>query len=226
MKTVVGVFSSLEEAERTERDLKNLGIPRENISIVAGNDANRHKEYLEKAKVESTSTGAAAASGASFGGGIGLAGRSGVSGDSRCRPDHHRWRCALLTLLTGLGIGAAGGGLIAAFLRAKCGNRARAGAYLRGSGAARGGHRQGLMSTARGKTMPLPSWSNMARAICGMRSIRGRLAGWSGPSVDPHRFLSATTLSALSPRNTCGQQEGPIALRPKPPGSPCRSSAP
>ena len=106
MRTMVGVFTSLVEAERTERDLKNLGIPRENISIVAGNDANRHKEYLEKAKLASTSTGAAAAAGASFGGGVGLIAGLVVLVIPGVGPILAGG--ALVTLLTGLGIGAAG----------------------------------------------------------------------------------------------------------------------
>src|SRR5580704_10564887 len=113
MRTIVGVFTSLVEAERTERDLKNLGIPRENISIVAGNDANRHKEYLEKAKLASTSTGAAAAAGASFGGGVGLV--AGLVALMIPGVGYVVAGGALVTLLATLGVGAAGGGLIAAF---------------------------------------------------------------------------------------------------------------
>src|SRR5580658_2031128 len=113
MRTVVGVFTSLVEAERTERDLKNLGIPSENISIVAGNDANRHKEYLEKSKLASTSAGAAAASGASFGGGVGLI--AGLVALVIPGVGPIVAYGALVTLLTGFGIGAAGGGLIGAF---------------------------------------------------------------------------------------------------------------
>src|SRR5580658_5315371 len=112
MRTVVGVFTSLVEAERTERDLKDLAIPSESISIVAGNDANRHKEYLEKANLASTSTGAAAASGASFGGGVGLV--AGLVALMVPGVGPIVAGGALVTLLGGLGIGAAGGGLIAA----------------------------------------------------------------------------------------------------------------
>jgi hypothetical protein len=110
MRTVVGVFTSLVEAERTERDLKNLGIPGENITVVAGNNANRHKEYLEKAELALTSTGAAAASGASFGGGVGLV--AGLVALVIPGVGPIVAGGALVTLLTGLGIGAAGGGLI------------------------------------------------------------------------------------------------------------------
>ena len=66
MKTVVGAFPSMAEAERVARDLEEMGIDKDEISVIAGNESGAHNEYLKKP----ASTGAAAASGASFGGGV------------------------------------------------------------------------------------------------------------------------------------------------------------
>ena len=189
MRTVVGVFTSLVEAERTERDLKGLGIPPENISIVAGNDANRHKEYLEKAKAASTSTGAAAASGASFGGGVGLlAGLAAlvipgvgpiVAGG------------ALLTLLATLGVGAAGGGLIGAFREMGIAHE-QAPIYEEAV-------RRGAVMLAVDVDSARENDALAAMARHGARNLRDEIdtwkaAGWSGPSLDPHPFVSDDTI--------------------------------
>jgi len=189
MRTVVGVFTSLVEAERAERDLKNLGIPRENIGIVAGNDANHHKEYLEKAKLASTSTGAAAASGASFGGGVGLiAGLVAlvipgvgpiVAGG------------ALVTLLTGLGIGAAGGGLIAAFREMGVPHE-QAPIYEEAV-------RRGAVMLAVDVDSEREGDALSVMDRHGARDLRDEVdtwkaAGWGGPSVDPHPYVSDDTI--------------------------------
>lgn len=114
IKTVAGVFSSLAQAERAAHDLEQLGVPSDNISVIAGNNANRHDEYLKKAKRATETTATAAASGASIGGGVGIVatlialaipgvGLYVVGG-------------ALATVLAGLVVGAAGGGAMAALL--------------------------------------------------------------------------------------------------------------
>jgi uncharacterized membrane protein len=113
MKTVAAVFSTLGEAERVARDLGNLGVPPEGIHLVAGNDDSRHDEYVEKAKLEETTTTVAAATGASIGGGIGILAGLVMLAIPGVGPIVAGG--AILTVLTGLGIGAAGGGLIAAF---------------------------------------------------------------------------------------------------------------
>jgi hypothetical protein len=189
MRTVVGVFTSLVEAERAERDLKNLGIPGANISIVAGNDANRHKEYLEKSKLASTSAGAAAASGASFGGGVGLiAGLVAlvipgvgpiVAGG------------ALVTLLTGLGIGAAGGGLIGA-LREMGVSHERAPIYEEAV-------RRGAVMLAADVDSSREGDALSVMDRHGARDLRDEVdtwtaAGWGGPSVDPHPHVYDDTI--------------------------------
>jgi hypothetical protein len=189
MRTIVGVFTSLVEAERTERDLMNLGIPSENISIVAGNDANRHKEYLEKGKHASTGTGAAAAAGASFGGGVGLlAGLVAlvipgvgpvVAGG------------ALAMLLATLGIGAAGGGLIAAFREMGIPHEQ---APIYEEAVRRGAV---MLTVDVDSARENDALSIMVRH--GARNLRDEIdtwkaAGWSGPSVDPHPYVNVDTI--------------------------------
>jgi uncharacterized membrane protein len=98
------------EAERVARDLEELGIGKEDISVVAGNDTGRHDEYVKK----STSTGAAAASAASFGGGVGIV--AGLIALAIPGVGPIIAGGALATVLTGLGVGAAAGGLTGAFL--------------------------------------------------------------------------------------------------------------
>jgi hypothetical protein len=113
LKTVAAVFSTLTEAENTSQDLQRLGIPDEDISVIAGNDANRHDEYLAKAKAASVSTESAAVSSASFGGGMGIVATlialaiPGVGPVLALGP--------LATVAAGMGVGAAAGGLIGTF---------------------------------------------------------------------------------------------------------------
>jgi hypothetical protein len=112
MKTVAAAFSSVREAELAAMDLERIGVPRESISVIAGNDAQRHDEYIAKAKESSVSTEAAAASSASFGGGMGIVATlaalaiPGVGPILALGP--------LMTIVAGLGVGAAAGGLIGA----------------------------------------------------------------------------------------------------------------
>jgi uncharacterized membrane protein len=189
MRTIVGVFTSLVEAERTERDLKNLGIAGENISIIAGNDANRHKEYLEKAKLASTSTGAAAAAGASFGGGVGLIAGLVVLVIPGVGPILAGG--ALVTLLTGLGIGAAGGGLIAAFREMGIPHE-QAPVYEEAV-------RRGAVMLAVDVDSARENDAFAVMVRHGARNLRDEIdtwkaSGWSGPSVDPHPYGGVSTI--------------------------------
>jgi uncharacterized membrane protein len=189
MRTIVGVFTSLADAERTERDLKNLGIPHENISIVAGNDANRHEEYLGRAKVASIGTGAAAAAGASFGGGVGLIAGLVVLVIPGVGPILAGG--ALVTLLTGLGIGAAGGGLIAAFVDMGIPHE-EAPIYEEAV-------RRGAVMLAVNVDSARENDALGVMVDHGARNLRDEIdtwkaAGWSGPSVDPHPSVGVSTI--------------------------------
>ena len=107
MRTVVGVFNSINNAGHALADLEEMGVPTENTHLIAGNDKSRHDEYLKKSKEASTTTAAAAASGASFGGGVGIVASLVALAIPGVGPIIAGG--AMLTVLTGLGIGAAAG---------------------------------------------------------------------------------------------------------------------
>lgn len=113
MRTVAGVLASLPEAERAARDLEHIGVPTQDIHVLAGNDQKNHDQYLKAAKEKSTSAGAAAASGASFGGGVGIV--AGLIALAIPGVGTFVAGTAIATVLTGLGIGAASGALLGAF---------------------------------------------------------------------------------------------------------------
>jgi len=113
MKTVTGVFPSILEAELAIRDLEYRGIPSDSINLIAGNDKNRHDEYLKKSKEASTSAGAAAASGASFGGGVGIVTTLVALAIPGVGPIIAGG--AMTTVLAGMGFGAVAGGLLGTF---------------------------------------------------------------------------------------------------------------
>lgn len=114
VKTVAGVFSSLAQAERAARSLEELGVPSDNIRVIAGNQANRHKQYLARARRASRTTRDAAAFGASMGGAAGIAATLVALTIPGVGPMVASE--ALATVLAGLAVGAAGGGVIAALI--------------------------------------------------------------------------------------------------------------
>jgi uncharacterized membrane protein len=189
MNTVVGVFTSLMEAEGAQRDLESLGIPSEDISIVAGNDSRRHEEYLQKAKLASTSTGVAAASGASFGGGVGLI--AGLAALAIPGVGPIVAGGALATLIAGLGIGAAGGGLIAAFKEMGISHE-EAPIYEEAV-------RRGAVMLAVKVDSARETGALEAMHLHGARDLRDEVdtwkaSGWRGPSADPHPYVSDDTV--------------------------------
>lgn len=113
MKTIAAVFPTFEEAQHVARHLEKMGVAHDDINIVAGNDGARHDEYLSSSKDETTSTGVAAASAASFGGGVGIVASLIALAIPGVGPIVAGG--ALATVLTGMGVGAAAGGLVGAF---------------------------------------------------------------------------------------------------------------
>jgi hypothetical protein len=183
MTNIVGVFSTLGEAERAVIGLRAQAIPGENIHLIAGNDKNRHDEYLKKAKEEATTTRAAAASGASFGGGIGIVASlvalaiPGVGPIVALGP--------MATVLTGLGIGAASGGLLGAFKNMGMSHE-EAPLYEE---AVRRGLILLIAQVEESRTAEISKFMELQ----GARDVRDevdtwRAEGWSGPKVDPHPF--------------------------------------
>jgi hypothetical protein len=113
MKTVAAVFPTLIEAAGACRDLEHIGVPRDDINLIAGNDARRHDEYVEKVTKATIPTETAAAAGASMGGGLGILAMLGALAIPGVGPVLALG--PMLTIFAAGGIGAATGGLIGAF---------------------------------------------------------------------------------------------------------------
>ncbi|HEX4134341.1 MAG TPA: hypothetical protein VHY84_06950 [Bryobacteraceae bacterium] len=188
MKTVAALFPSLNEAGRAYEKLQHMGIPRESISLIAGNDDKRHDEYLKAARKAITSTGEAAASGASLGGGVGIVAMlialsiPGVGPIVALGP--------LLTVLAGLGIGAAAGGMIGALHNMGI-SREEAPLYEEAV-------RRGAVIVAAVVDEQFEEEAVAALKELGSRDVRDEAdtwthAGWSGPVHDPHPYVSDST---------------------------------
>lgn len=189
MKTVTGVFSSMLDAQRATLELERIGIPDEALSIIAGNEADRHREYLEKSKRSSKTVGAAAASGASTGGGIGILASLVALAIPGAGPIIAGGGIA--TVLTGLGIGAASGGLISA-LHDMAISHEEAPLYEE---AVRRGE---LLVVAQVDDLTEVAAANLMAANGG-RDLRDvadtwRAQGWSGPKTDPHPYVLDSTI--------------------------------
>jgi uncharacterized membrane protein len=189
MRTVVGVFDSINNAGRALTDLEETGVPTENTHLIAGNDKSKHDEYLKKAKEASTTTAAAAASGASFGGGLGIVASLAALAIPGVGPIIYGG--AMLTVLTGLGIGAAAGGLIGTFKNIGISHEeaplyeeaVRRGAVLAIA----------IVEDERARD------AVEAMAARGGRDIRSEVdtwaeTNWSGPKTDPHPYSSDDTM--------------------------------
>jgi uncharacterized membrane protein len=181
MKTVVGAFPSMGEAERVARDLEEMGIDKDEISVIAGNEAGAHDEYLKKP----TSTGAAAASAASFGGGVGIV--AGLIALAIPGVGPIIAGGALATVLTGLGVGAAAGGLVGAFTNMGVSHEE---APLYQEAVRRGG-----VVVAVHVNDPMEQDAMRVMDEHGARDLNAeadawRASGWTGPYSNPHPYPS------------------------------------
>ncbi len=194
MKTVTGVFSSLAQLDRAVRELERMGISSEAISIIAGNEENRHREYLEKSKHASRSAGAAAASGASFGGGVGIVASLVALAIPGVGPIIAGGGIA--TVLTGLGIGAAGGGLISAFHNMAISHE-QAPLYEE---AVRRGALLLVVQVDDSREIEVADLmvANGARNLEDVADT-WRAQGWSGPKSDPHPYVSDSSVRSREP---------------------------
>jgi uncharacterized protein (TIGR02271 family) len=115
-KTVVGLFDTQAEAQAVVRDLIDNGFARENISIVANNDARTGvvtDSTLTSADNAAAGAGVGAATGGLVGGGIGLIlGLIGATAIPVVGPIVAAG--PLAAMLTGAGVGAITGGIIGA----------------------------------------------------------------------------------------------------------------
>jgi hypothetical protein len=194
MKTVTGVFPSMGDLERAVLEVERIGVSNEAISVIAGNDANRHKEYLEKSRHAAQTAGAAAASGASFGGGVGIMASLVLLAVPGVGPFVAGG--ALAYVAAGLGIGAAGGGLISALHNMAIPHED---APLYEEAVRRGA----LMLVAQVDDSMEHNVAELMREH-GARDLKDevdtwRAAGWSGPKVDPHPYSSDSSIRGHEP---------------------------
>jgi uncharacterized membrane protein len=185
MKTIAAVFPSLSEAEQAYLDLKHIGIPQEDISLIAGNEASMHDKYLERSRKASASRALVAASDASLGGGVGIVAMlvafaiPGVGPIVALGP--------LLTVLGAMGIGAAAGGLIGALHNMGISHE-EAPLYEEAV-------RRGAIMLAARIDDQLEEDAVAALKRHGAREVRDEAdtwghSGWSGPAHDPHPYVS------------------------------------
>jgi len=177
------------QLDKAARELERIGIPNHAIGMIAGNDADRHREYLEKSKKASESTEAATASGASFGGGLGILASLAVLAIPGAGPVIAGG--GMLAVLTGLGIGAVTGGFMGALRNMGISHEE---APLYEEAVRRGvlvliakvddevaAQAAGLMESAGGRDLhtEADTW---------------RAGGWRGPHSDPHPYVLDDTI--------------------------------
>jgi hypothetical protein len=186
------------EAERVARDLEEMGIDKDEISIIAGNEAGAHDEYLKKP----TSTGAAAASAASFGGGVGIV--AGLIALAIPGVGPIIAGGALATVITGLGVGAAAGGLIGAFTNMGVSHEE---APLYQEAVRRGG-----VVVAAHVNDPMEQDAIRVMDEHGARDLNAeadawRAAGWKGSYSNPHPYPSDSGTVTHVPSETVNLDE-------------------
>ena len=189
MKTVAAVFPLLSQAGQACQELERIGIPREDISLIAGNDASFHDEYIEKAKHASKSTEAAAASTAAFGGGMGIVAMLVALAIPGVGPIYALG--PLLTILAGMGIGAAAGGLIGALHNMGISHE-EAPLYEEAV-------RRGAVVVAARVDDRFEDNAVVALKLNGGSDIRDESdtwthSGWSGPAHDPHPYVADSAI--------------------------------
>jgi uncharacterized protein (TIGR02271 family) len=115
-KTVVGLFDDFESAHRAAGDLERAGISRDQISILAGNESGKYKDYASGTGEVGKGVAGGAGAGAAIGGGLGLV--AGLM--ALAIPGFGPVIAAgpIAAALTGAGIGAAAGGLIGGLTKA------------------------------------------------------------------------------------------------------------
>jgi len=119
MKTIVAMFDNMSEAQSALQDLTKIGIARDDISLVAGDQEGRYASTLPR-DADSTDHGSATAGGAVTGAALGGIGGVLLGVGALAIPGIGPVIAAgpLLAGLVGAGIGAAVGGLVGALVDA------------------------------------------------------------------------------------------------------------
>jgi len=186
------------EAERVARDLEEMGIDKDEISVIAGNEAGTHNEYLKKP----ASTGAAAASAASFGGGVGIVASLIALAIPGVGPIIAGG--AMAPVITGLGVGAAAGGLVGAFTNMGVSHEE---APLYQEAVRRGG-----VVVAVHVNDPMEQDAIRVMDEHGARDLKAeadawRASGWTGGYSNPHPYPSDSGIPGHVPTETVTTEE-------------------
>jgi hypothetical protein len=194
MRTITGVFSTTAELGRAIRQVESVGISSDAISVIAGNEAALHNDLLERSAHASRTVGAAAASGASFGGGVGIVASLVALAIPGVGPIIAGG--AIATVLTGLGVGAASGGLIAAFNNMAVSHE-EAPLYVEAV------RRGALMLVVQVDDSREREVADLMRDS-GARQLKDevdtwRAQGWEGPRSDPHPYVMDSTIRSHEP---------------------------
>jgi len=188
-QTVIGLFDDFETAQRAVNELERAGISRDQISIVAGDESGRYKDYVSGTGEVGRDTASKAGTGAAVGGGLGLVAGllalaiPGVGPVVAMGP--------IAAALTGAGIGAAAGGLIGG-LRSAGVPEHHAEYY------AEGVRRGGALVTVR-TTDNLADRAADILDAAGARDVEERSAEWRKTGWSPKHAFSDTT---ATPRDT------------------------
>src|SRR5262249_37731260 len=114
VKTIVGMFDSLADAHSAVRELVDMGVPRDYISLVAGDTKGEYTTKTGNLSDEMSGAAAGAGTGAILGGlggllvGLGVLAIPGVGPLIAAGP--------IATTLLGASVGAAAGGLLGALV--------------------------------------------------------------------------------------------------------------
>ena len=129
MKTIVAVYDELNDAYQAIEELRDAGIDRSNVSLVTGDPGREYAPYFQEAGSERDEPIEGALAGGAIGGiagfllGLGALAIPGIGPVVAAGP--------LVSGLIGVGIGAAGGGLLGALVKAGIPEE-EAGYYLEG----------------------------------------------------------------------------------------------
>jgi len=204
-KTVVGLFDDFKSATNAAERLQSAGIPREDISVIGGNESGQYKDYASGTGEVGKGVAGGAGAGAAIGGGLGLL--AGIT--ALAIPGFGPIIAAgpIAAALTGAGIGAAAGGLIGGLTKAGI-SESDAEYY------AEGVKRGGVLVTVR-TTDQLSDRASEILDDAGARDVEEksrewRSSGWEPRVSDVTDRTSRNTADTTGTRRAQGDQSIPV----------------
>lgn len=177
-KTVVALFDDMPTAQRAVDRLAQEGISRDQVSVVAGDESGKYKDYASGSGEVGKGIAGGAGAGAAVGGGLGLlAGLTALA-----IPGFGPIIAAgpIAAALTGAGVGAAAGGLIGGLRKAGINDRD---AELYAEGVKRGGVLVTVRTADDLADRAADILDDHGATDVDERSNEWRTGGWTGPST-------------------------------------------